>query len=463
MSNKTEFIANIISEFIYNLKWENLSKEIHEKINTHILDTFGVMLRGSTYPVSNMIFNGVLGSTSEDSSGEATIVGKKTTGPMLIAALLNGTSAHGLEFDDGYTGIHPGAPVVASALAAAELTDATGEEFMCAVVGGYEIAIRVNRAVFPGHRRKGFHPTGTCATFVAAVAAGKILGLTTDEIANALGLAGTQVAGLREGSGKPSGMTKRLHAGKAAENGLLSALIAKEGYLAAHSIFEGKSGFLNLYCDDPKANLIVEKLGEIFHFTDCYLKPYPTCRHLHGPIESTLKLRDEYSFKLDEIKEIIVKIYREGTYACFSEQNPNDFYDAQFSIPYAIAVALKDGEVTLNQFTENEISDSEVQKLCKKVNIVFDDNLDEEFRKNRIRAHVVNIYLSNGKHIYKRIEYPKGSSQNPLTREEVINKFKNLVIPVLKEDRTMNLLELFKKLSDLESLKDICYLLGHFN
>ena len=101
MSNKTEFIANIISEFIYNLKWENLSKEIHEKINTHILDTFGVMLRGSTYPVSNMIFNGVLGSTSEDSSGEATIVGKKTTGPILIAALLNGTSAHGLEFDDG--------------------------------------------------------------------------------------------------------------------------------------------------------------------------------------------------------------------------------------------------------------------------------------------------------------------------------------------------------------------------
>lgn len=453
----TKTISQILSDFIYEIDFNDLPDKVQDKLKLHTLDTIGVILGGSAYPASKMAYKSVFGTGMNSNLGPVTVIGMKSTAPALIAAFINGTNGHGLEFDDGYNGIHPGAPIIPSSLAAAQLIDASGKKLLEGIACGYEVAIRIHKAIFPEHRRIGFHPTGTCATFGAAAAAGKIIGLNSDQITNALGLAGTQVAGLREGTGAASAMMKRIHAGKAASNGLLSALLAKEGYLAPSTILEGKSGFLNLYSNRYNQNEILSNLGKQYNLVDAYIKPYPTCRHMHGPIQSLLSLRNAKNIMDDDIKKITVEIYREGTY--FTDQNPTSFYDAQFSMPYVLSAAAVDGELTLEQLTEKKLQDCKIKKLCRKVEIFFNQELDDIFRKTHKRAYTLNIQLKDGTSFNKSIPDPKGSPADPLLKNEIEEKFIKLVTPIIGNNKLAKLLKIIENLSELDSTNNLGHLL----
>ena len=240
------FLQNL-SKFISNYRYEQATVESISTVKAAFLDFFGVTYRGAAEDASKIAFNTV----DEIFSGNsylnlyASVIGRNVKTNILSAAFLNAVSAHVLELDDGHRGaqIHLGAVIFPTALAIAESHDLSGKEFLEGVIVGYEVGILLGKIVNPNHRNKGFHTTGTIGTFIAGAVASKLLKLDEKQILNALGLRGTQAAGLLE-SDHGGSMGKVLHAGKAAYNGLLSALLARNGFTGSGTIFEGDEGFL---------------------------------------------------------------------------------------------------------------------------------------------------------------------------------------------------------------------------
>jgi 2-methylcitrate dehydratase PrpD len=313
--------------------------------------------------------------------------------------------------------------------------------------------------MFPHHRRQGYHPTATCGTLGAAAAAGKALGLSREQMTWALGLASTQAAGLRMTSEiRGIGMMKRLHAGKAAQSGLLAAQLACKGFTAPSNILEGEGGFLSLHASQFDHAVIVESLGRSYQALNSYLKPHASCRNTHGPIDSVLALRQEHGLAPDDIKRVVVRIYREGYF--LNDPNPRVYYDAQFSIPYVVALALVDGTVSLAGFTEAKLADPRIRRLCEKVEVLFDEKLDDEFKCTRSRPHTVEIELENGLVLSTSGRFPKGSPENPLTQDEVKAKFMLLARAAVGEGPAAQVVDLVRRIETLDRLDGLWELLS---
>ncbi len=358
---------------------------------------------------------------------ESVAIGYGVMLPSLHAVFVNGTSAHSIEMDDGLFGthVHPAGSVVSTALALAQRDKTTPREFLTAILAGYEVTFRLGQAMFPHHARRGFHPTGTCGTFGAAATAANLLKLNLDETANTLGYAGTQAMALMvEGGGIGAHQMKRFHAGKAALNGLLAASLAREGLAAPHSILEGKGGFLQIGADKYDTSKLINGLGKQFVTEGSYVKPYPSCRHSHATIDSMLYLRTVNHLKPEDVEGITVKIYREGAES--AEKEPDSITDAQFSIPYCLAVALYDGEVFMEQFSSQKIQDPKIRALAQKVEVVFDAKLDEEYLQTKKYAHLVQVRKKDGAVIERRTDYPRGSFENPMSLQDIRKKFEAL-------------------------------------
>jgi 2-methylcitrate dehydratase PrpD len=252
-------IASILGEFASNITFEYLPKEVVKRAKACIIDTLGVIIGGIDTEQSRKVV-----SLVEEMGGkqEATVFGGKRKAPAINAALANGTTAHALDLDDGHAmaQLHPGSCVIPAALAMSEREDSSGRDLITAVIVGYEVMIRIGMAINPGHRDRGFHSTGTCGVFGAAAACGKILGLDAEEMVSALGLAGTQSSGLLESDHRGT-MAKALHAGRAAQNGAYSAMLAKMGFTGPDTILEGREGFFRAYGERCRMEEIERGLG----------------------------------------------------------------------------------------------------------------------------------------------------------------------------------------------------------
>lgn len=441
-------IAQYLAKFASSLSFEIIPKATLKQIKNHLLDSLGVGLAGSTQETARICYKTL---SAMEGLPESTVIGEKKKLPSSSAAFINGTSIHSIELDDGRAGaaVHPGASILATSLAVSEAGAKGGKEFLLSALIGYEVTLRLAMAMFPHHRRMGFHPTATCGTFGAALAAGKILGLSAPEMVNALGIAGTFASGLREGKGDAL-MMKRIHGGKAAQSGILAALLSKNGFKAPETIFEGNNGFFRLFSKEYDPKKITEGLGESFVTDQCYYKPYSCCRHFHAPIDSLLELIKKNNPKPENIEHIHLKIYREGTY--YDEKEPKNMLDAQFSLPYTLAVVLYDHKALLEQFGEDKINHQGIKELASKVTIEFDPNLDEEFVKNKKMAHLLEIKCKDGNILNNRVDYPKGSERNPFTDEEIFEKFQNLASMALNKERISTIVSLWK---DIEETKNI--------
>ncbi|WP_459538603.1 MmgE/PrpD family protein, partial [Methanobrevibacter sp.] len=289
------FLQNI-SKFISNYRYEQATAESITVIKAAFLDYFGVTYRGINEQASQIacytideIFKG-----NSDLNLKASVIGTNYKTDVLHAAFVNGVAAHVLELDDGHRGaqIHLGSVVFSTALAIAESHDLTGKEFIEGVMVGYEIGILLGKIVNPQHRNNGFHTTGTIGAFVAGAVASKLLKLDDEQILNALGLCGTQSAGLLE-SDHGGSMGKALHVGKAAYNGILSAYLARNGFTGSETIFEGDEGFLKTMVfngtdydkDDFSFENVFNDVGSV-RVRDIYFKKYPFCRHIHSSIDT---------------------------------------------------------------------------------------------------------------------------------------------------------------------------------
>lgn len=431
-------ISGKFADFIVDTDYEKIPEEVIEKAKLCFLDFLGVTIRGSKTK-SAVAANSIL---KEDD--ESTVIGhKKAT--VLDTCLANGISTHSLDLDDGHriAQLHPGACVIPAALSICEAYNKTGKEFISALVVGYEIAISMGILVNPDHRNKGFHSTGTCGTFGAAAAACNVMDLNKNETINALGLAGTQASGLLE-SDHAGTMGKHLHAGKAAQSGVLSALLAKKGFTGASSIIDGKEGFLSAMVNSDIEKKEID-LGK-WHILNVYFKKYPICRHLHSTIDAVLDILNKNELNVEYTQKIIVKTYKIA--AEHDNYHPKTKEAIRQSLPVSLAIAVKDKNLSLDNLKIND----EISKISNKVVIENSKNLDELY-PNKRSAEVI-IQTSEQSYV-NRVDLPKGEPENQFTRHELLCKFNEL-----NPDINIDILSIINNLENY-NVKDLIIMINN--
>jgi 2-methylcitrate dehydratase PrpD len=343
------------------------------------------------------------------------------------AAFVNGVTAEAIEAQDGlrFGGNHAGTAVIPAALALAEERGLGGKEVIEAVVAGYEAANRISAAVHPSHTLSGFLPTGTCGTFGAACAAGRLTGLDEEGMLNALGNAG-YVVPLSMGEQLMGGFTvKIIQGGQAASSGITAAGLARAGITGAPYVLEGSElngGFTQITIDgEPALDRITDRLGEHYTLMDVYFKPYTACRHTHGAAQAVLNLIGGHSFDPEEVEGLEVHTYGIALMAVGKPISEDDsFVTAQFSIPYVVSACLLDRELGPKQLTEGRVADPLLLSLSRKVKVLCDDELNRVYPERT--SSRVEIALKGGRRLVEQVDIPKGDPRDPMTLDDLTEK-----------------------------------------
>lgn len=425
-----------LSAFLAAVRYDDLPPQVIADAKLAILDWLGSALSGALEEPARIARTVARGFGASD---EATIL-PEGRGSAFAAALANGVASHILEFDDVHRGstIHGAAPIIPAALAVAEREHAAGRTFLLATALGYEAGLRAGEAVNPSHYYY-WHPTGTAATFGAAAASGTILGLDADQMRDALGSAGTQAAGLWEFNADGT-MSKHLHPGKAALNGVLSADLAKHGFTGAGRILEGERGFIRAMSDGGDVSRITADLGTAWKVSENWYKMHSCCGHTHTAIDTALLLRAEQGWgeteALQSIESIDIALYGPG-YEIVREMNPRTPYQAKFSLAYVVAAALTEGRVGLAQFAPERFSPEgtvvpAIHALLERTTARIDPDLTALYPA-RWPARLT-LTLRDGQRLVGGSDYPRGNPENPAPLAELEDKFRDLVAPRYSAD-----------------------------
>jgi len=372
------------------------------------------------------------------------------------AAFVNGVTAEAIEAQDGlrFGGNHAGTAVIPAALALAEEGGLGGKEVIEAVVAGYEAANRISAAIHPSHTLSGFLPTGTCGTFGAACAAGRLTGLDEEGMLNALGNAG-YVVPLSMGEQLMGGFTvKIIQGGQAASSGITAAGLARAGITGAPYVLEGSElngGFTQItMAGEPALERITDRLGEHYTLMDVYFKPYTACRHTHGAAQAVLNLIGAHAFDPEEVEALEVHTYGIALMAVGKPICEDDsFVTAQFSIPYVVSACLLDRELGPKQLTEGRVADPLLLSLSKKVKVLCDDELNRVYPERT--SSRVEITLKGGKRLVEQVDIPKGDPRDPMTLDDLTEKVKHFA-----GDRDQAKLEkVIERIVDLEKVRNI--------
>lgn len=441
-------LSEEIAEYTVGLQFQDLPPGVVEASKTAVIDWLGSVLAGSNEQPAKMVASVV---RRAGGMPQATLIGFNEKNSALNAALVNGTSCHILELDDLHRSsiLHPAAPIISAAVAAAEEREVSGRDLITAVVAGYEAGIRIAEAVTPSHYYY-WHTTATCGTFGATVAAAKIISLDIAGIINALGNAGSQAAGLWEFL-KDGAMTKHLHPGKAALNGLLAVYLAEQGFTGAKQILEGDKGFFKATAAEYFPERATDGLQREYRILDNSYKVYPSCRHTHSSVDLALKLASGGLEPMD-ISEILIKTYRHAR----DLVGGNDYetpYKAKFSLPYCLAAAIVDKKLDLNSFDFTVPPDPMIAELVSRCRVDVDPELEKLYPERW--AAVIEVKLKNGRLIKDRTEFPRGDPENPASAEDMRNKFIQLSSLVWSSKKVNRTLELLGALENLERANTI--------
>jgi 2-methylcitrate dehydratase PrpD len=417
-------ITEKLASMVVNTEYDELPEEVINKTKQCFTDFLAVSLAGSktqsTEKVKSIFNNGC----------ESTVIGDEMFN-CTDASLINAVSAHSLDLDDGhrFAQIHPGCSVFPAALSLAEARNIRGKDFICSIIAGYQVSIIMGMISNPEHRALGFHSTGTCGTFGAAAASCRVLRLGFDETVNALGLAGTQASGLLE-SDHSGSMGKHLHAGKAAQSGVISAILAEKGFTSTNSIIEGFEGFLNAMVvpgdistinlenlKDKAYNIISDKK---YHIMNVYFKKYPVCRHLHSSIDATIRLYNQMKLKQvksEDIKSIIIKTYKIASE--HDNYHPLTIEAVRQSLPFTVAISILNGDVNIHNIEINPQTIS----MASKVFIELDEGMERLYPLKR--PSKVTVTTKNESYTC-RIDLPVGEPENPIDQQNLIKKFHDI-------------------------------------
>lgn len=441
-------VTEKLARYALETSYKSFPKEVVHQAKRCFLDLIGVALGGANQPLGK-----ILVKTVKDFGGkpQATVWGHGLKTSVMNAAFVNGAIAHALDFDDTHVGSmgHPSAPLIPALLAVAEWKGLSGKSALEAFLLGFEVETRIGKGMGMKHYDRGWHATSTFGRFGAAVAAGKLLDLSLDQMKQAMGLAGTQAAGLRLVFGT---MSKPFHPGKSAYDGVLSAILAQRGFTCAPNIIEGKKGYFEALGDGSRLEPMVKNLGKKYEVLNNTFKPYAACLLTHPTIDATIELRNKYKLQPEDVEGIQCDV----AHFCLDSAGqiePKTGLAGKFSTYYCAALALAEGAAGENMFTDRRVLDPKMVALRKKVKA----RIVPGFKDTEAR---VTITTRGGKKYSAYVDIPKGDPRNPPSDQEMENKFRTLAPFVLPESKINRLVEAIwhlEKVKDIRQLIRLCY------
>jgi 2-methylcitrate dehydratase PrpD len=422
---------------------EDLPERVVALSRDLILDHLGVAIGGIDHEASRLALDVVreLGGAPR-----ATILGHGDRTSEVNAALVNGISSHVLDFDDTHipTILHPSGPILAAGLAVGEAVGASGRDLLRAHAVAVEVSARASNAIFPEHYDAGWHMSGTTGTLAAAAAAGLLAGLSGPDLVTALGVAATQASGQREQFGA---MTKSLHVGKAASNGVLAALLAGHGFTAAPDSLEGRRGMFAVMSAGSRSDELTRDLGTDWEIFRVGVKPYACGVVAHPPIDAVRRLRTEAGVRPDEVERIDLRV-NPLVVELTGKREPRTGLEGKFSVVHCAAIAMIDGGAGPRQFTDDAVARADVVALRDRI----EPRADESVTHSQAAA---TARLRDGREVTIDVRAASGTPENPLSADELEGKFRDLVEPVLGARRAGEIVERVRRLEDEPRIGDL--------
>ena len=454
----TSTYSEKLANFALNLSYDDIPAQVVGSAKQHILDTIGICLAAhqneTTLPAWNLVKS--MGGTPE-----STIMGGGDKVPMALAALVNGTYAHGIDFDDTHfrTTIHPSASVVPTALAVGERQKSNGKEFLAAAVAGWEVIIALD-APAPGRfAARGFRQTAIFGTYGATLIAGKLLGLPIPTMVNAISICGSFGAGVIEFSIEGPWATKSVHLGWAANSGITAALLAQGGFTGPSAILEGKYGLYGAYLHGEEHDMsrLTEGLGKVWETPIVSSKPYPADHWAHAFLDCIVEIKARHGLRPEEIERVLCRVAEPIVPVCEPraiKMAPPTAYEAKFSLPFCVATMILEDKVVVDSFTSEKIVDPQILNMARKV----DYEIDPEAPFPKAFPGWVVIYTKDGRELEHKIDVNRGSPELPMTQGEIEEKFRSNAAMVLSDSRAEDIVKMVNGLEDLADVSRLARL-----
>ncbi|MDB5874482.1 MAG: hypothetical protein JWQ07_3924 [Ramlibacter sp.] len=423
-----DHLTRYVAEFICNTRLQDLPADVVALGKKSILDGLGLALSGGATQLGAMVRQHF--SDLNLGAGPATVIGSNLKIAPRFAAFANGLGIHADDYDDTQLAVaadrvyglltHPTAPALPAALAMAELTKANGASAMLAYHLGVEVECKIAEAINPRHYQTGFHATATCGTFAAAAASAKLMGLDVETTCRALSIAGSQSAGLRENFGT---MTKPFHAGRSSESGVAAAQFAAYGWTATDKILEAPRGFFSAAGGGYDPLAIAGKLGAPWTMADpgVSIKPHPSGSLTHPGMTEMLRLIRANDIRARDVVRVRVGTNHNMPNALIHHRPTNEL-QAKFSMEFCMAILLIEGRAGLGEFTDEVVNRPDVKAMIEKIDFVVDK--DAEAAGYHKMTTLIDIELTGGRKVSGRADFGKGSPVDPMSYEEVANKFR---------------------------------------
>lgn len=433
-----------LAQFALNYPTQDIPADVMHLAKRCVMNSCGVALFATLDPTIHILLDFL---HSEGCAPQATVIGTGFRTSAQNAALANGFLGHFEDYDDTHTTvIHPTAPIMPAALALSEQRPVNGKDFLAAFAIGVEVACRIGLVIYK-HFREGaahWHITNTCGVLGAAAAAGRLLKLSEQQMVYAFAIAGTQASGVREVFGS---MCKPFHAGKAAQNGLVAALLAQRGFTGTDGIFEGERGLVGIMAKGHDINEATQELGTRWELRQNGLKPYACGQANHGLLDAVLALRKKKGVSPQTIKHMQGSV-QEFAPALVRRRHPRSGLESKFCYYHSMAAAMIDGQALAAQFTDARAADPAVAALRDRIDFSEDPSLSR-------RAAAVTLELNNGTTYTERIEHPTGTPGNPMSDAMVQEKFSGLATAAIgaeKAAKAQGVLWEIDKLLDMREL-----------
>ena len=422
-------ITETMARWAKGLSFDDLPDDAVHEARRYLLDSVGCALGGFTQHDVKIALD-VLGPMA--GNGDATVIGTGDKIDPVSASLLNALMVRVMDYNDIYWKQDPSHPsdLIPAAMACGEIKHRAGRDLVVGIVLGHEFEQRMCEAAFPGIRERGWHHA-TLTAFVSPIVAGKLLGLDRERIQHAIGISASRHATLGAVTAGKLTMMKNTVDPMATQSGVLAALLAEKGYTGPEHVIDGKEGLVHCFGPEWKLEILTEGLGDSWRITQCGMKAYPTEALTHAPISCVLDLMKEHDLAADDVKKVRIRSLARAAdiLADPSKYDPRSKETADHSLPYVIAAAIADRQVTPMQFTDDKIMDPNIRAQLNKVEVVADPEIEALFPK--LQRVIVTIDTADGQEHTKQIDYPKGDPRNPLTDQEIEEKFDALAGPVL--------------------------------
>jgi 2-methylcitrate dehydratase len=447
-----------MAKFTHDLRYEDLDNTTAQTCKRFIMDSIGCAYGGS---VTNDVK--LMSEFYFDIAGkpETSVINAGQKLPMINACLLNSLMIRALDYNDIYWEQDPSHPsdLIPAALTPAECLHKTGKELITAIVLGYEWEMRLCEFAVPGIRERKWHHA-TLTQFAAPLTAGKILGLSVENLIQAAGIAACHNFTPGAVTAGKLTMMKNTVDPLAVQSGLIGALLAQKGYQGPEHILEGKEGFIDSFGGTFNLSLLTQGLGESYRINRCSMKAFPTEALTHSPISAVLKIIKQEKLKKEDIAEVEIRTVARAAdiLADPSKYDPQSRETADHSLPYCVATAIVDGAVTPQSFSKEKLFNQEIRTLLKKIKVIADSGFEKTFPA--LKRAGVRIHTYDNRCFQLEVDYPLGDFREPMDDQVLMAKFDAMVLPLVGKDKRNRIVDMIENLERLEDIAELATLLA---